>query len=113
MTTIPFPAPRPPVVEGAASRLELLSPREREVLALVAEGSSNAEVAAALVISVPTVKSHLAQLLRKLRARDRVALVVLAWREGVVAAPPTGAPPRLPGAGRRAHRPCTGVRGRR
>lgn len=79
----------------APSRSALLSPRESEVLALVAEGLTNTEIAATLVISVATVKTHVAQLLRKLRARDRVALVVLAWQERAAdARRSTGSPPR-------------------
>ncbi|TIC83564.1 response regulator transcription factor [Nocardioides sp. GY 10113] len=110
MTTLQVPGHQQPLAEADATRLALLSPRELEVLCLVAQGHSNAEIAAALVISVTTVKSHLAQLLRKLLARDRVALVVLAWREGVVAAPPTGAPQRPRGAARPGHGRCTGLR---
>lgn len=61
---------------------DLLSPREAEVLGLIAEGRSNAEIAEVLCIGVATVKTHVAQLLRKVRARDRVALVVAAYTSG-------------------------------
>ena len=61
-----------------------LSPRETEVLLCVARGMSNAEIAAELFISLATVKSHVARLLTKVRARDRVQLVVVAYRSGFV-----------------------------
>jgi DNA-binding NarL/FixJ family response regulator len=60
--------------------------REREVLRLVGLGLSNAEIAAALYISVGTAKTHVARLLAKLEARDRVQLVIIAYEAGLVAA---------------------------
>jgi DNA-binding NarL/FixJ family response regulator len=64
--------------------LALLTGREREVLALVGRGLSNAEVATRLVISHATAKTHVARILAKLQARDRAQLVVLAYESGLV-----------------------------
>ena len=64
--------------------LEQLTPREREVLALVGQGLSNAEVAERLVLSPLTAKTHVARLFTKLAARDRAGLVVLAYESGLV-----------------------------
>jgi DNA-binding NarL/FixJ family response regulator len=66
--------------------LEELTEREREVLALVARGLSNAELAETLRVSLPTAKTHVSRILTKLDARDRTQLVILAYQAGVVTA---------------------------
>lgn len=73
------PAPR------SADRLAALTPREREVLAEVGTGRSNAEIAERLVISAATARTHVGRLLAKLGARDRAQLVVIAYETGLVA----------------------------
>jgi NarL family two-component system response regulator LiaR len=61
-----------------------LSEREQEVLKLIAEGLSNAEMAERLVLSEKTVKSHVSNILGKLHLSDRTQAAIFAWREGMV-----------------------------
>jgi DNA-binding NarL/FixJ family response regulator len=79
MTAVFLAAPPP------ASGVARLSVREREVLLLLTEGLSNAEIARRLFVSEATVKTHVARVLEKLAVRDRVQAVIHAFHAGLVA----------------------------
>jgi DNA-binding NarL/FixJ family response regulator len=74
----PTPPPQPPAA------LADLTPREREVLELLARGHSNAEICKQLVVSEATTKTHVARILQKLDLRDRIQAVIYAYESGIV-----------------------------
>lgn len=77
------PAPSP----ARYDRLPMLTEREREVVAMAADGLNNEEIATALVMSPATAKTHISRAMVKLGARDRAQLVVIAYRSGLVSPP--------------------------
>ncbi|MFJ2176560.1 response regulator [Streptomyces sp. NPDC101062] len=77
-----------PAAVAPPQRLDGITEREREVLTLVGSGLSNSEIAAELFIGHATAKTHVARLLTKLDARDRVQLVIIAYRAGLVSSSP-------------------------
>jgi DNA-binding NarL/FixJ family response regulator len=85
---------RAPIPNGA---LDELTPREREVLELIAAGLTNAEIARDLVIEESTVKTHVKRILQKLGLRDRVHAVILAYEAGMVRTPPSATRQPAPG----------------
>ena len=78
---------RPTRPELAPATMDVLTEREREVVALVAEGLTNDEIATELVVSPATARTHVSRAMVKLYARDRAQLVVFAYQSGLVRPP--------------------------
>jgi DNA-binding NarL/FixJ family response regulator len=83
-TPAPAPAPSDHPTRPSPALLAELTPREHEVFVLMAQGLSNTEIAAHFVVSEATVKTHVGRVLTKTGSRDRVQVVVLAYRLGIV-----------------------------
>ncbi|MCP9949111.1 response regulator transcription factor [Actinomadura madurae] len=81
-------APAPGAQLASAQRLSELTARERETMAMAAEGMSNTEIAEALTLSPLTIRTHIYRAMAKLGARDRAQLVVIAYQTGLVQVPP-------------------------
>ena len=79
-------ASQPLIGNGEDPQLARLTPREREVLALIGQGLTNGEIAHTLVVEETTVKTHVRRILMKLHLRDRVHAVILAYESGLVQA---------------------------
>jgi DNA-binding NarL/FixJ family response regulator len=75
---------QPQRVRAEPVALDVLTPREREVLHLVARGLSNAEISTTLVVAPQTTKTHVGRILRKLNLRDRAQAVVAAYESGLI-----------------------------
>ena len=75
---------RTPAAQKRVGELDMLTAREKEVLALVGKGFSNVEIADQLVLSPATAKTHVSRIMTKLHARDRAQLVVLAYESGLI-----------------------------
>jgi DNA-binding NarL/FixJ family response regulator len=78
---------------GLTRGLDELTPREREVLELIARGLSNGEIAESLTVEESTIKTHVKRILRKLRLRDRVQAVIFGYESGLVQPAAAPAPP--------------------
>lgn len=79
-----LPDPKDSMFESSATKLELLSAREIDVLKLMVEGHSNTEIAKRLYVSLSTVKTHVRHIMRKLEVHQRVQVAVIALRSGLI-----------------------------